>query len=288
MFMKAILISLVIVLFTIGITSCEKYIDFDDASKESKIVLNADINPDSTFLVHLSRSLSVLDSRDLISLENGKVDVWDLEGNFVETLDHIGNGFYRGTTYPQDYGGYRIVADVEGYKSVQAVDSIPEKIVIKSIDTLGVSSQSNFEELKITIGFDDVPNKSNFYKIEVYTFQSVNGNSYGYPLAIRSDDVSLGLSGEGYYSEVFFDDVLFDGQSKELIFYVEDTRSYDDYLEVRLTSLSESAFLYEKTYRAFTASNGNPFAQPVIMYNNVENGFGILKAQQVVIKEVSF
>jgi hypothetical protein len=280
--------SLVGVMLSILVLSCEKYLDFDDEIKDSKIVLNAGIDLDSTFKVHLSRSLSVLENGDLIALENGLVAIYDRNGNLVEELIHSANGFYEGTQYPSDNEIYKVLASVEGYKSIEATDSIPPKVLISKIDTLGHVNDVGYSELRLTIQFDDTPEFSNFYKLEVYTMENVNGSTFGYPLAIRSDDVALGLSSDGYATEVFFEDQLFNGQKKQLVVYVDDTRDYDDYLEVRLTSLSESGYLYEKTYNAYNQNYGNPFAQPVIIYNNVVNGFGILKSQQVVSKEVSF
>lgn len=286
--MKQIIQLAVLVLLVTFVSSCEKYLDFDQEHMNSKIVLNSSMNTDSVFQVHLSRSLSVIDDGELTAIVNANVAVYDQNENLIENLTGLGNGFYEGVMQPDMNSFYKIVASAEGYEEVYAQDVIPYKVLIQQIDTLGVDNEIEGIDLKLTIHFDDTPNFKNHYKLEVFVGDNVSGSFYINPLAIRSDDLSLELNEEGYYKEVYFDDLLFDGNSKELIVYVEDTRQYDDFLEVHLTSMSESAYLYEKTYRAYQNTFGNPFAQPVIVYNNVENGFGILKSEEKVVKEISF
>ena len=45
---------------------------------------------------------------------------------------------------------------------------------------------------------------------------------------------------------------------------------------VYLISASEDYFRYKRTYSLQEESSGDPFAQPVNVYNNIENGFGIV------------
>ena len=274
--------------FCLLLVSCEKYLEFDQEIKDSKIVVNAMFDGDSTYSVHLSNSLSVIDNADLTTIENGIVEVFDLNGNLIESLIHVGMGYYKGTLYPQTNEKYQVVSSAPGYKTVSAIDTMPPKSLIKNVDTAGVENEFNEKELRITLTFEDTPNVRNFYKLQIFGMDNVSGSIYGYPLAIRSDDVALGLSQDGYSNEILFDDVLFNGGDKTIVIYVEDTRDYDDFLEIRLTSLSESAFLYRETVKAYRESNGNPFAQPVQVFNNILDGFGILGSQHTVIKEVSF
>ena len=81
------------ILLISGLLSCEKYIDFDEDSTTSKIVLNAMIRPDTSFQVHLSRSLSVIDAGNLSSIANAIVAVYDDSGILVETLIEDSMGY---------------------------------------------------------------------------------------------------------------------------------------------------------------------------------------------------
>ncbi len=272
----------------LGVASCEKYIDFDEEIKQPKLVINGVINPDSTFDIHISRSLSVLDNADLSIVENATVNILSENGSVYETLAYDYEGHYLGTLQPENDEVYTVEVTAPNFDPVSATTHIPSLIDLSSVDTLGVEDVNGFQELQLTITFQDVPNESNFYMLEVYAADIVSGQIYLYPMTMRSDDVTLGLEEDGYSDQILFSDELFDGDQKTLIIYVEDTRDYDDYIEIRMTSITEDLQRYAITQNAYENNRGNPFAQPVQVYSNVEGGFGIFGGYQVSRKKISF
>lgn len=270
------------------LNSCEKYIEFDEEISTPKLVVNGIINPDSTFDIHISRSLSVLDQAELNGIENASVTIYDDLGNVYEVLSDIGNGFYTGNLKPLNEEGYGIIVSANDYETVSSITRIPRLVVLNSLDTLGVEDVDGFKELEITVEFDDTPGESNYYLLEVWAADIVNGQIYENPMSIRSDDITLGLSQDGYATQVYFSDELFDGEKKTLVFYVEDTRDYDDYIEVRFTSITEELEKYGRTLQAYRDAVGNPFSQPVQVYTNVENGFGIFAGYQLSRTKIVF
>lgn len=277
-------ISILFLLFT----SCEKYIDFDAEITQPKLVINGIINPDSTFNVHVSKSLSVIDNADLSVVETATVEILDENGAVYETLVYDFNGFYKGVLTPQLNESYSIEVTAPDYDLATASTNIPALVDLSSVDTLGVEDVNGYKELELTITFQDLPNERNYYILEVYSTDLVSGQVYQYPMTLRSDDVTLGLDKDGYSDAVYFSDELFDGETKELIIYVEDTRSYDDYIEVRMTSITEDLERYARTNQAYQNGQGNAFAQPVQVFTNVEGGFGIFAGYQVSRKKVTF
>lgn len=269
-------------------TSCEKYIDFDAEIKQPKLVVNGIINPDSTFDIHISRSLSVIDNSDLSIVENATVKILDQNGNVFETLVYEYNGRYKGTLSPNMNEDYSIEVTAPDFDMVTATTSIPNLVDLSQVDTLGVEDVNGYLELELTITFEDIPNESNFYMLEVYAADVVSGQVYLYPMYIRSDDITLGLDEGGYSEQVFFSDELFDGQEKTLVIYVEDTRGWDDHIEIRMKSITEDLERYARTLNAYQNNYGNPFAQPVQVFSNIEGGFGIFAGYQVSRKKISF
>lgn len=59
--------------------ACEKTIDIDIEDSKPKIVLNAEINPDSTIKVHISRSRHILDIANLSTLNDAEVKLFEDE-----------------------------------------------------------------------------------------------------------------------------------------------------------------------------------------------------------------
>lgn len=283
--MKAIFYIAVIL---IGFSSCEKYIDFDEEIKQPKLVVNGIINPDSTFDIHISRSLSVIDGAELSVVENATVNILDGNGSLYESLVYDSNGHYLGTSMPQHNQTYSIEVTAPDFDPVSASTNIPDLIDLNTVDTMGVQDVNGFKELELTITFQDIPNEENYYMLEVYAADIINGQIFLNPMILRSDDVTLGLGQDGYSDQVFFSDELFDGTQKTLIIYVEDTRYYDDYIEIRLTSITQDLERYYRTLNAYNDTYGNPFAQPVQVFSNVDGGFGIFAGYEVSRKKITF
>ncbi|CAG5077753.1 DUF4249 domain-containing protein [Parvicella tangerina] len=277
-----------ILLISLSFISCEKYIDFDAEVKQPKLVINGIINPDSTFDIHISRSLSVIDNAELSIVEDATVNILDENGGVYETLSYYYDGHYLGVQKPMNNQRYSIEVATPGFEDVSSSTAIPNLVSLSDVDTLGVEDVDGFKELELTITFQDIANEENFYMLEVFAADLVSGQVYLNPMSMRSDDVTLGLDENGYDTQVFFSDELFDGETKTLVVYVEDTRDYDDYIEIRMTSITQELERYARTQNAYENNYGNPFAQPVQVYSNVEGGFGIFAGYQVSRKKITF
>jgi hypothetical protein len=141
----------------------------------------------------------------------------------------------------------------------------------------------------------DPPNEHNFYAVtvakEMYhpnpAFRSIVGQ-----MALPTDE-SLNdrfISVDGFYEyknhssvPVFFDDRFFDGSEYTLELAWLDSEGIhippDGYtFQVNLWSVSEEYYKYRLTLQKQKDQMKDPFAQPVQVYNNIENGFGAFGA----------
>ena len=131
-------------------------------------------------------------------------------------------------------------------------------------------------EANLDITLNDPANK-NYYMLEVFEtdtfYPSDSGINYYY---LFIDDPAIGEKQNAI--AVLFNDEFFNGKSYRL------TVKFDSYLlnanpgypvYVKLTSVNEDFYLYKKTFAAHLNNQGNPFAEPVQVYNNIKNGFGI-------------
>ena len=83
--------------------------------------------------------------------------------------------------------------------------------------------------------------------------------------------------------DALFSDILFNGETKQIEFTIflgkidegEDVLSS---LKVELRNVSESYYYYYRSVDLHQMNEGNPFAEPVQVYSNVENGLGIFTA----------
>ena len=276
------------ILLITGLLSCEKYIDFDEDATTSKIVLNSMISTDTTFQVHLSRSLSVIDAGDLTPISNAIVAVYNDAGSLIETLVEDTLGYYTGNQLPEEDVNYTIIAEALGYTDVSATCAIPMLTTISTWDTATINTFSNSTqnetELQVSLEFTDANQTNNFYMITVLAVDTAWGGSYSFPVYIRTMDQKFGSDYADKSSDkLLFNDLLFDGETATFTLTLSDV-SYISYLVLNLYSCSEEHYLYNKSYQTATETTGDPFAQPVQVYSNIKNGHGIFGGAQLASK----
>nr|MDA3823724.1 DUF4249 family protein [Bacteroidales bacterium] len=92
---------------------------------------------------------------------------------------------------------------------------------------------------------------------------------------------------DNYIAKLYFSDEIIDGQKYQLKLEFEDwNASYEREYFVELISMNKAGYLYRKSVREFINSSGDPFSEPVLIYSNIENGFGIFAGYSTVHKSV--
>lgn len=78
------------------------------------------------------------------------------------------------------------------------------------------------------------------------------------------------------YSHYILKDDLFNGQSFSIEKQGFSSTVDSAELIVRFYKITEEIYLYYKSYQLYQETRDNPFAEPVQLYSNLENGFGVL------------
>ena len=296
--MKKIFILLVIASTFI---SFEKVIPFEGDVTVSKLVINSIFESDSNFKVHVSSSRSVVDTASFLNIEDAEVKILDNDGNIVDVLNHINNGFYIGQTYPEENKTYNLEVKHPNYTNITSLDSLPAPINIKSIDTTTVLDPINGDRIQINLNFDDPSNFQNYYLLETYAvseyilLEGIDTIEHEIDTAQQYmilSDVVFQNGGSPWRDQGLFNDLLFNGQNKVLEFEIPfyDESGYEDGYEwsykisgirIYLHNISKSYYYYRTSLELYQNTSGNPFAQPVQVYSNIENGFGIFAGSQI-------
>ena len=278
---------IVIFCLSIILSSCEKIIPFTGEISEPKLVVNSLFESDKPWKVHVSHSLSVIDNGELGNVEDAIVIIKDSSNNVVDSLLHESEGFYRGSNYPLTGQDYRIEVSHYDYTDVYSVDRLPSPINIISVDTI-TNIIDGDEQFDMTINFEDPGDARNYYRISVHLgIWEVNwatGDSilFEYQLPIILKDPVFNNETNSA-DDGLFTDLLFDGQTKELniALELEEKIDYIDKLEVWLYNITRATYNYNISYNIYESASGNPFAQPVQVYSNINNGFGIFGGAQL-------
>jgi hypothetical protein len=147
-----------------------------------------------------------------------------------------------------------------------------------------------------------MPNEKNYYTIEVYEeviqyyyernerneYLIVDSSYYYRNVYLTSPDPSVINSGVDYGDDfLLINDNLIDGNEVKLNFNAEIAFDYEYNIDrptdnkkivVFLKHISEDYYNYLLTYENYLYASGNPFAEPVQISSNIENGLGMIAA----------
>ena len=310
------LLPIFLILSALTLSNCTKEIEFDAQDIAPRIVVNSLFTNDSIWAAHISRSVGVLETTSYTTIDNASVNIFDDNANLVTTLTHQGDGLYTspsGAT-PQANQSYTIEASASGYESVNASNSIPSAVPIYQLDTVTSTNSDGETILETTITFQDPPSVSNYYMLEVLVTGTWINNEWEWdtvanewvadtiefrePLQISCDDINVetvnrfNFGGfENTYLYLMLKDQNFDGENYALTFTVinyAELKDMDLFGEIRLVNTSEEYFNYLKSFNMYQRTINNPFATPVQVYSNVNNGMGIFAGGTLTSWTVQF
>lgn len=300
------LLPLLLIFSALTLSNCTKEIEFDAQDIAPRIVVNSLFTNDSIWAAHISRSVGVLETTSYTTIDDANVNIFDANANLVTTLTHQGNGLYTSPTglTPQANQSYTIEASASGYESVNASNSIPSAVPIYQLDTVTSTNSDDETILEATITFQDPPNISNYYMLEVYVTGTWINEweedtiEIREPLQISCDDINVetvnrfNFGGfENTYLYLMLKDQNFDGENYSLTFSVinyAELKDMDLFGEIRLVNTSEEYFNYLKSFNRYQRTINNPFATPVQVYSNVNNGMGIFAGGTLTSWTVQF
>ncbi|MCH2235387.1 MAG: DUF4249 domain-containing protein [Crocinitomicaceae bacterium] len=266
--------------------SCEKEIPLNAEQSDPKLVFNSIFEANDTLWVNLQRSKSIIDQNTIHPIITGANVTLHLgDGSLVATLTETTEGnYYLASTMPAIGVTYELRAEKSGYVSISAQSTAPQPIVPISIDTL-MNSQGNLE---FSINVNDPAGEDNYYSVtcvsyyayfDFETFDTVYyEDAYYSTNETYVDNGFEDVDGKTYDLEFFFSDKTFNGQNFTF------TGERDIYMEsdeelichaITIRSLSYDLYQYKISYNKYVETQGNPFAEPVRVYSNVENGLGI-------------
>ena len=286
---------LIMLVLMIGV-GCEKPVTVDIPAHEREIVTRALVSPDSLWRVAVSSSVGFQDNTEPFPITNAVVEI--KEGDvLVETLQHTAYGVFTSQQAKPIPGRiYSLHVSASGYSAVSSTIVIPETVSPPQVTIDEATSENDGPYLNVAVTIDDAPQKRNYYAMDVVLIQKYEENGVQrqmqYPHFFETSDVILlgfsELDGEvETYNVRYFQDDLFDGTSETINIRVQDPGFYfleqeDSYAVVlRFYETDESYFRFFKTAELQWENEDNPFGEPVRIFSNMSNGFGIFAGYQV-------
>ncbi len=267
--MKKIIFYVCISLFLFS--SCEKIIDFDGEIKEPKLVLNGMMINNEILTIHLSHSLSVIDQSEIQNVTNASVLIFQ-NGSFLDSLHHISDGYYKSTVSIQAGNSYSIKATAPNFKEIEATDIVPTEVIIDSISSWVVASEYE-DKLHFKIHINDNANEENYYIIRVYSESWLEWQEAWIYCMDPYIDNEIGA--DESHPEIYLPDHMFNGKTYSLEISTYKWNENPEDFKIQIFSCSKAFYQYAKSIQKYNWNDGDPFSQPVQVYSNISNGYGI-------------
>ena len=249
--------------------------------KGRKPVINCLFEADSTFIVQVFQSHFILDQAQPQPVENALVTITENE-SVTDTLVYSSQRYYTGLhLLPQIGKTYKIEAIVNG-QSATGTETIPSLQTITKIDTLTHCTQDG-DFFGFNVQIKDPAQETNYYLLKIEKTVSCYSGYSTITISANSDDLSLDDQWQGSY---IINDNIFNGKTKvfPLDIALSNLYNYNDSINtfyISLYSISKDYYLYAKTVQAQNYSGNSPFSEPIMVYNNIKNGYGIFAGASV-------
>ncbi len=288
-------LTITILIFTILLYSCDKTVNIPIPDNGRKLVVNSFFQSGNNLTVNLSKSKYILDnsnSNDAIS--NAEISLFE-NNILLEKLIETEPGKYKSTFFLLENKEYSIFVNSNNFDQVKAFNKIPLLSTINNFKFINYTiAEYGDQEINFTIEFDDDLNTEGFYLIELFkefNYYEYNSDTDQYDIETKSiEKIYISSKDPGYGDEkynnsgILLDDKLFNGKNHSFSFYAYAYSYYykkvnkaDDKEKyyVHLSTISKDYYLYINSLNKHLNTQGDFFSEPVQVYGNIENGFGI-------------
>jgi len=292
-------LSVIIAIIFIISGSCTKVEDIVDFPiKEPTMVLNCYFTPDSNWKIQVSRSLSVIDNADLSLIVDAKIDIYE-DMQLLATITHAqpDGYYYYNLSSPKIGSTYKIEVTHPKYESISSEETVPKKVDFNILNVKVTDSLTYYDywlkksvgtlKASATLKITDDGNDLNYYRLTCFYWDSTDqSHIYKEMVYLESDDIMLV---KNYYNGLLFNDKIINGKTYNLNFKFEDYRYFSGKtLIFVLESMNAAKYNYEFSLQKYWDSKENPFSEPVQVYNNIKNGYGIFAAYAASTKNIYF
>ena len=197
------------------------------------------------------------------------------------TVPKFSGGWHRieVPAIPADDTKYTLRVGADTYPVAVSTASLPVAVSLKeAIYTDGGIDEFGNRDIQLKVQFDD-PAGQNYYRISVLFTDSLGIVTIGY----------LGTQVEAFNPNSFSDET-FNGKSFSIDFNVYASTWGGGIIQKKMTvtleSVSQERYFFESSVEKNANTQGNPFAEPVIVRGNIEGGFGIFGTSSKSVKVI--
>lgn len=276
--------------------------DIDPVKKH--LVLNGSLGPDLPFKIHVSSSMEPIGPELVDLVEDAEISITDDNNNIIYA-QHDSMGFYQADWYPETNNKYRIAVKAPTFD-----DAFVDVIVPEKMENISLSKDLDNTTYPYVLKFKDPTEEGNTYMIRAwYQYKEIKRYWIGSGqwvddtiierrlATLHSPDELIEYSADGkHIGEIdismgdkgstgfLISDELFNGREHILNFkatYIYRLDPARPYLFVEVVSLNREFYNFVKSYCLYFDARQTPFAEPVAILSNIENGLGYVYGYSV-------
>ncbi|MBO4876202.1 MAG: DUF4249 domain-containing protein [Bacteroidales bacterium] len=242
----------IIIASTLALAACEKTLDFPFEYKQPKLVLNCVLSNTSEIDFTVSRSMHILDSKEIVKISDADVIIFEDDKPLQVVPISDGEGNYHAAYIPKVGHTYKFQVSKDKFETIEAEATMTNSTTINSLSGKMATSEDgsyyyggNFD---ISMNFNDNPNEENYYMITVagklpddlveYITNNHSGYYFSYEmldssylLNLECNDMSVNNSHNN--SNLFFSDEIISGTDYSIKFSAQDYRDiYGTFYEI--------------------------------------------------------
>jgi hypothetical protein len=265
-------------------------VELDIPTHEPKIALSCHIVAGDTSIQALVTSSSgILEPSIYYAMPGATVRLFK-NGELLHEL--LYNDFYKRYVIDDippiadDGATYRLEASHPNFaETAYAEQTMPSSVPITetSYEPDGFVDGFGDRYNKVTLRFDDPASTGNYYALGIYVenYTGSGGISSSYYDYFETNDPILQEGGVA-------SDASFNGKSYTFTIGTYFYPYEHSKVFVELRAITHDHFLYKRSYALYQDAHDNPFAEPVVVYNNIQNGYGIFSVASKSKKELVF
>jgi hypothetical protein len=291
----------------IGAT-CERTLELEIDQPPPRLVVTSSFTLGEKVKVAVGESQYILSNSLPVYLVNAEVSLLQGE-NLIEMLRLVVDPAERIAPYytsisfePQTAITYTIRVKVNGYETVEAHSFIPQPVAFSKLEVSPLTEIPAKEEYnqrftyEVSLDFDDPKEQENFYHLNL--FQEI----LSYSVAMNGDTVvndsrlvraNIVTEDNKAIADAVIGGLLFRDNPSTMGYRfpleTEITPEFEALGKVfaELRTVSEEYYLYYTTYSRQQSQSDGPFNDPVVIFNNVENGHGYFAGYNTTQDSVS-
>lgn len=262
--------------------ACEKEVTgIKLPESNSKLVVTSFISPQDTLVrVDVARSLPSLGTRTGLTpfVQDAVVTLSD--GDRTVNLPFKGPATYAvdSQSFPVVAGRtYTLRVSVPGGESVEATCTVPEAVPLSALSLDSISPvERAWKQYIVRMNWADPAGANNYYRVAAEVKREIAlGPGETPPRGPR--DYSLSWEGDELIEDKGQDGaILFSPKGTFIAALSTDTAKVNLYAYVLHTD--RNYYAYHRSIYLAARTDGNPFAEPVLVYSNITGGLGVFAA----------